>query len=236
MNVYSLTYDSVSSIVVKVLIMTVCHFDRMEVNMPKPTFYNLNEQKREILIEAAKKEFSRVSLYDASISNILKSAGIPRGSFYQYFEDKEDAFFYLLNEHTQERHEKFLTNLMTFNGDIFEAVTDIFHHTLQRSHSQGQNNFIKNVLLNMNYKIEKAFTKFLSKEELNKRYDEVFDLVDWKSLNISDEHQLYHVLQILSAVTFHNLVHSISNELSIGEAVSKYKIEIDLLKTGLANK
>jgi AcrR family transcriptional regulator len=208
----------------------------MEVSMPKPTFYNLKEEKKQILIEAAKKEFSRVSLYEASISNILKSAGIPRGSFYQYFQDKEDAFFYLLNEHTQERHDKFLTNLKIYNGDIFEAVTEIFHHTLKRSHSQGQNNFIKNVLLNMNYKIEKAFTKFLSKEELNKRYDEVFDLVDWKSLNISDEHQLYHVMQILSAVTFHNLVHSISNELSYEEAVSKYRFEIDLVKTGISKK
>jgi AcrR family transcriptional regulator len=216
--------------------MTPCHFDRMEVSMPKPTFFNLNEGKRQILIEAAKKEFSRVSLYEASISNILKSAGIPRGSFYQYFEDKEDAFFYLLNEHTQERHEKFLNNLKTFDGDIFEAVTEIFHHTLNRSHTEGQNNFIKNVLLNMNYKIEKAFTKFLSKEELSKRYDEVYELVDWKSLNISSENQLYHVMQILSAVTFHNLVHSISNQLSIEDAVSKYKLEISLLKTGLSKK
>ncbi|WP_175989285.1 TetR/AcrR family transcriptional regulator [Bacillus sp. Marseille-Q1617] len=204
--------------------------------MPKPTFFNLNEEKRQILIEAAKKEFSRVSLYEASISNILKTAGIPRGSFYQYFEDKEDAFFYLLNEHTQERHEKFLYNLKKFQGDIFEAVTEIFYHTLKRSHSEGQNNFIKNVLLNMNYKIEKAFTKFLSKEELSQRYDEVFHLVDWESLNVSNEHDLYHILQILSAVTFHNLVHSISNELSIEEAVSKYKLEIKLLKTGLLKK
>lgn len=204
--------------------------------MPKPTFYNLNEEKRRILVEAAKKEFSRVSLYEASISNILKSAGIPRGSFYQYFDDKEDAFFFLLNEHAQERHEQFLMNLKRYEGDIFLSVTEIFHHTLKRSHTEGKNNFIKNVLLNMNYKIEKAFSKFLSKEELSKRYDEVYHLVDWKSLNISSENELYHVLQILSAVTFHNLVHSISNELSFEDAVSKYKLEIELLKTGLSKK
>lgn len=212
--------------------MTLCHLGR-GMYMPKPTFYNLNEEKRHILIEAAKKEFSRVSLYEASISNILKSAGIPRGSFYQYFEDKEDAFFYLLNEHTQERHEEFLFNLKKYQGDLFQAFIEVFSHTLKRSHSEGQSNFIKNVLLNMNYKIEKAFTKFISKEELSKRYDEVFHLVDWDSLNISEENQVYHILQILSAVTFHNLVHSISNDLTFEEAVTKYKVEIQLLQTGM---
>ncbi|MCA1053773.1 TetR family transcriptional regulator [Rossellomorea aquimaris] len=202
--------------------------------MPKSTFYNLKNEKKQVLIEAAKKEFSRVSLYEASISNILKSAGIPRGSFYQYFEDKEDAFFYLLNEHANERHEQFLSNLRKLNGDVFEAVTAIFIHTLERSHTEGQNNFIKNVLMNMNYKIETAFTKFLSREELDKRYEEVNALVDFNSLNISGHQQLYHLLQILSAVTFHNLVHSVSNELSIEEAVSKYRFEVSMLKAGLS--
>ncbi|MFK4998922.1 TetR/AcrR family transcriptional regulator [Bacillus sp. N9] len=43
------------------------------------------------------------------MANIVKEAGIPRGSFYQYFEDKEDAFFYLLNELTQENKKSLYT-------------------------------------------------------------------------------------------------------------------------------
>ena len=41
-----------------------------------------------------KKEFSRLPLKDASIANIIKDAEIPRGSFYQYFENKEDLYYY----------------------------------------------------------------------------------------------------------------------------------------------
>ena len=70
--------------------------------MPKVTFYNLPEHKKATLISAVNQEFSRVPLYDASISNIVKSAGIPRSSFYQYFADKEDAFLFLLNEHAKQ--------------------------------------------------------------------------------------------------------------------------------------
>ncbi|WP_082383880.1 TetR/AcrR family transcriptional regulator [Lacticaseibacillus thailandensis] len=41
---------------------------------------------------AAKTEFTRAVFAKASISNIIELAGVPRGSFYQYFEDKQDIF------------------------------------------------------------------------------------------------------------------------------------------------
>lgn len=59
-------------------------------NMPKETFLKLPEEKKDKIIKAAKKEFERVPLEQASIKNIVKDAEIARGSFYQYFESKED--------------------------------------------------------------------------------------------------------------------------------------------------
>lgn len=58
--------------------------------MPKETFFKLAEEKKEKIINAAKKEFKRVPLEQASIKNIVEDAGIARGSFYQYFDSKED--------------------------------------------------------------------------------------------------------------------------------------------------
>ena len=63
-------------------------------NVPKSTFFNLNEEKRIKIEKALKTEFSRGSFEEASVSNIVTNAQIPRGSFYQYFEDKEDAIKY----------------------------------------------------------------------------------------------------------------------------------------------
>ena len=63
--------------------------------MPKKTFYNLSLEKQNVIIEAAKKEFSRVPVSEASIANIVTTAGIARGSFYQYFESKEDLFAFV---------------------------------------------------------------------------------------------------------------------------------------------
>ncbi len=66
--------------------------------MPKETFYNLPESKQTAVFKAAVQEFSTQKYSDASINQIVKSAGIPRGSFYQYFNDKADVFVFILEK------------------------------------------------------------------------------------------------------------------------------------------
>lgn len=66
--------------------------------MPTKTYDNLPPEKREKIYEAALKEFSTNSFKTSSIANIIKEAGIPRGSFYQYFRDKKDIYMYIAHE------------------------------------------------------------------------------------------------------------------------------------------
>ena len=65
--------------------------------MPSDTFFHLPAEKRERLLAAARGEFARAAYEDASINRIIRQAGIPRGSFYMYFTDKEELFRYLLH-------------------------------------------------------------------------------------------------------------------------------------------
>ena len=60
--------------------------------MPKDTFFNLPEEKRITIQNAAMQEFADNGFEKASINRIVASAGIAKGSFYQYFEDKVDVF------------------------------------------------------------------------------------------------------------------------------------------------
>jgi AcrR family transcriptional regulator len=71
--------------------------------MPKQTFHNLLEEKRNTIINAAIEEFAEYGLENASTNRIVANSGISKGSFYQYFEDKRDVFMYLL---TLLEHEK----------------------------------------------------------------------------------------------------------------------------------
>ncbi|MBY7145043.1 TetR family transcriptional regulator [Virgibacillus sp. NKC19-3] len=201
--------------------------------MPKPTFYKLPEDKRQTLIHAAEKEFSRVPLFEASISNIVKSAEIPRGSFYQYFEDKDDAFFYLLNDQVKKRRAIFAHVLQKYDGDIFDAMCEIFRITLQESADEESINFLRNAFLNMTHKIEEIFTRIFSDSESDGKHEEISRLIDKEQLNISGDEELYYVMQILTSVTFRNFIEKFARELSNEEAMRNYAIEIHLLKKGL---
>ncbi|MBU9744860.1 TetR/AcrR family transcriptional regulator [Lachnospiraceae bacterium ASD3451] len=91
--------------------------------MPTSTFENLPPPKKERIIEAAIDEFARYRYSDASINRIVKAAGIPRGSFYQYFSGKEDLYMLILDKIGHEKLEIF-SRYPKPSGDItfFEAA------------------------------------------------------------------------------------------------------------------
>ncbi|MFU8802690.1 MAG: TetR/AcrR family transcriptional regulator [Bradymonadaceae bacterium] len=60
--------------------------------MARTRFDNLDDEKQERIIEAAGEEFAEKGYEGASINQIIKRAGISKGSLYYYFEDKEDVF------------------------------------------------------------------------------------------------------------------------------------------------
>ncbi|WP_420644755.1 TetR/AcrR family transcriptional regulator [Candidatus Leptofilum sp.] len=65
--------------------------------MPKGTFLNLPELKRQLIEEAALDEFATWGFDNASINRIVADCQIAKGSFYQYFEDKKDLYKHLLS-------------------------------------------------------------------------------------------------------------------------------------------
>jgi AcrR family transcriptional regulator len=69
--------------------------------MPKDTFFNLPQEKRQRIIDLALAEFAENDYDTASISRIVAQARIAKGSFYQYFENKKDLYTYLLTLGTE---------------------------------------------------------------------------------------------------------------------------------------
>ena len=107
--------------------------------MPSATFYNLPEEKRERLLRAAREEFSRVPYESASVNRIIQSAGIPRGSFYMYFTDKEELFGHLMDSYGALLERRMGELLEQREGDLFAAFLDLFDHI--QSH-WGDGNYI----------------------------------------------------------------------------------------------
>ena len=83
--------------------MTFGSYDPVVISMPKQTFLNLPMEKRDLIINVAIDEFVEFGLENASTNRIVANSGISKGSFYQYFEDKQDVFMYLLSILEQEK-------------------------------------------------------------------------------------------------------------------------------------
>lgn len=99
--------------------------------MPKSTFFNLDEQKRQMIIQACIDEFALQPFSSASINQIIKQANISRGSFYQYFEDKEDCYMYLLSEIAKIKMDLLKNaSLMYQTNDFFENLQIMLEQTL----------------------------------------------------------------------------------------------------------
>ena len=104
--------------------------------MPSSTFLNLPAEKQEKLLEAATREFSHRPFNEASINQIIKEAGIPRGSFYMYFTDKADLFRYLLKGYVDQLFMLLEEFLLRNGGDIFQALLDLYDYVQAKIDNQ----------------------------------------------------------------------------------------------------
>lgn len=96
--------------------------------MPTETFFNLPEEKKQRIIEAAIDEFSRYSFHKARVTAIADNAGIAKGSFYQYFEDKKDLYKYLM-ETIAKKKMSYINKDMLLNRDkygFFQLLREVF--------------------------------------------------------------------------------------------------------------
>lgn len=87
--------------------------------MPKQTFFNLPEDKRQAILDLAIGEFAEHDYKNASITRIVNRAGIAKGSFYQYFADKKELYLYLIELVAQEKTRFFQAHQPPQEMDVF---------------------------------------------------------------------------------------------------------------------
>ena len=78
--------------------------------MPKDTFFNLPPEKRQAITDLALRMFAENDYKNVSISAFVREAGIAKGSFYQYFEDKKDLYLHLIDLAGKEKQAFFEEN------------------------------------------------------------------------------------------------------------------------------
>lgn len=197
--------------------------------MPKQTFFNLNEEKRKNIERAITNEFSKVSIEELSISRIVEEAKIPRGSFYQYFEDKEDAIKYIIEKYIQIEHKKIEQFLKETNGDIFEGAIKIFDHIIEMTLDTKNMKLYKNIL----EELRKNNINIFENNNNIKNENNIFQMIDTQKLNIEKEEDLKCIMRILNTVTRTTSMEVITNNISKEKGREILIKELEILKYGM---
>lgn len=106
----------------------VSHKKEVSFNMPMQTFLNLSEDKKEQIITAAIDELYQNGYQKTSIAKIIEKAGIPRGSFYQYFEDKKDLYKFIIIDVIGSKKHNYASSVLVDidNTDFIEIIKQLF--------------------------------------------------------------------------------------------------------------
>jgi AcrR family transcriptional regulator len=105
--------------------------ERIEI-VPKDTFFNLSEEKQENVIRAAVSEFLKYGFEKGNIGNIAKSAGVAKGSMYQYYENKKELFIYSVHWTSNYFFKKFNNYSILSGTDIFDYIFESSRQILQQ--------------------------------------------------------------------------------------------------------
>ena len=197
--------------------------------MPKETFFNLKLDKREKIETALVNEFSRTTFEKASISNIIEEAQIPRGSFYQYFEDKEDAVKYIMQKYTKLEKEKMYNLLIETKGDIFEATLKMYDYIIEVSENEKYFKICKNIIQELRKNNVNVFEQIPSEKEQN----ELNKVIDTSNLKIDKKDDLDYIMKILTTISRTVMLEAVSNQITKEQGRIEIERKLEILKKGM---
>lgn len=198
--------------------------------MPKQTFFNLKEDKKEKIEKALIKEFSRNSFEKASISNIILEANIPRGSFYQYFEDKEDAIYYIIDKYLEKEKNKIYQYLLRNKGDIFETAVNIYEDMAKITERDENERLLKNILQEVK---KNNINIFGECKEMLRSKRTIEKMINKEELKVENDDDLQYFLRILNAIVRAISMEVVLKKITFEEGKQRLIREMEILKKGM---
>lgn len=195
--------------------------------MPKKQFFNLSKEKQDLILETAFKEFSKNQFMDASINTIVQESRISRGSFYLYFNDKLDIYFYLTGKILEDQSRLFISGLNTgLSHDEFSFFRALFLFNINLLSDSRYSMYFKNLYLGMNYEI----WSYIRRKQSMIR-EELYKTLQIKPMD-NDKNEISEILtHVLELINRDLITKKIFEELSDESITSLYDKRVKFIKT-----
>lgn len=196
--------------------------------MPKETFFNLEAAKQEKIIQAAVNEFTKHELHKSRVSNIIKEADIPRGSFYQYFVDIDDLFYFVIDS----EFDKIIYSGLSESektDDLFEFVRLSFVIDYKSYLNNVKHSFMRNVFKSIGGNYE--YLEYHNSKR-RKYILDVLNKLDLSMLRPMDDQRLIEFYEFLQEIKRSILNKAVVNNLTFEDASKQLEWKLDIIKQG----
>jgi len=194
--------------------------------MPKKAFFNLKEEKQEVIFTVAFEEFSKHQYMDASINKIVQNSGISRGSFYLYFEDKLDVYLFTTGKVMEKQSQLFLSKMLNKErSDVFKIFRELFLFNIHLLSDPMYSQYFKNLYLGMNYDIWRYI-----REKQGRLRENAYKQLDFNNQGDSSNEYTEALMSILEMINRDMLTKKIFEDLNCESVLRLYDIRIELLK------
>lgn len=150
---------------------------------------------------AAEREFLENSFEAASINRIIKEAAIPRGSFYQYFEDKKDIFLYIVNTHKNEAFGFVESFIKDSDGDVFSFMRKAIDFMISAECSEKVEGMKRIFSQPWVFDMIVSDTMKGKQEEANMPKGIMFKYIDKNQLNVENDDELIALINIFASIS-----------------------------------
>lgn len=118
-----------------------------------PRKVNKEEKRREVAL-ACSDLIHEVGMKNITVAQVAKTAGIGKGTVYEYFDNKDDIIFEIINIHIEQYHDEFKESIKTVKNTkdkirhFFKFVLDDSEENMK--HFNGYKEFLSIVLADEN--------------------------------------------------------------------------------------
>lgn len=198
--------------------------------MPKSTFLNLPNEKKQRLIEILLENFSARHISQVKVADIVEDMAMSRGAFYKYFEDLEDAHTYTIQYYSIQIHRDILKYISQNKQDFFQGIENYLAWCSELEQKSSYWQAIRFLTRSDDFTNHQR-TKPSAESG---RLKEWFKLLKANGFHItSEEEEAISFLYFVMDLVINSLTDYIANDWTTDELLQDYRYKVKWLQRGL---
>ncbi|EMF0148881.1 TetR/AcrR family transcriptional regulator [Enterococcus hirae] len=197
--------------------------------MPKSTFLNLPNEKKQRLIEILLENFSARHISQVKVADIVEDMAMSRGAFYKYFEDLEDAYTYTIQYYSIQIHRDILKYISQNKQDFFQGIENYLAWCSELEQKSSYWQAIRFLTRSDDFTNHQR-TKPSAESG---RLKEWFKLLKANGFHITSEEETISFLYFVMDLVINSLTDYIANDWTTDELLQDYRYKVKWLQRGL---